>query len=147
MSTRSPIANSAATDPVLHWQGQVVSAEGLRRSLNGHQQLVIPAKAVITPLAAEHLRANGISITRETAKPEARRRSTWGFGQDRPQLVVKSAVHALERDGLRLQELPPPDDSSPCRWAHAVARCIAQGQCRGGVIFCQDAELLCCVAN
>ena len=57
---------------------------------------------------------------------------------------------ALEREGVSLQELKLPDRSSACRWVCAVAEWVASGgvnPCRGGVIFCDDAGLLCCVAN
>jgi ribose 5-phosphate isomerase RpiB len=32
-------------------------------------------------------------------------------------------------------------------WARAVAECIARGECLGGVVFCADPALVCCVAN
>ncbi|HMC89706.1 MAG TPA: hypothetical protein VKI17_09160, partial [Gemmataceae bacterium] len=31
--------------------------------------------------------------------------------------------------------------------AVAVAKCVAQGECKGSIVFCHDAGLLCCVAN
>jgi hypothetical protein len=60
---------------------------------------------------------------------------------------VHSAVRALERDGLTLKELHAKEAGSPCRWAQAVAQCVAQCECQGGVAFCQDPGLLCCVVN
>jgi ribose 5-phosphate isomerase RpiB len=60
---------------------------------------------------------------------------------------VQSAVQSLARDGLTLKELRPRETASPCRWAWAVAECMARGECQGGVVFCEDAGLLCCVAN
>jgi ribose 5-phosphate isomerase RpiB len=56
-------------------------------------------------------------------------------------------VQALERDGIHLRELPADCDGESCRWAKAVAECVARGECQGGVIFCQDPGLVCCVAN
>src|SRR5262245_21762262 len=72
---------------------------------------------------------------------------TWGFGQDQAYPLVRSAVQALAREGLRVRELSPAGEPLPCRWAKAVAECIARGECAGGVLFCADPGLVCCVAN
>src|SRR5439155_4774171 len=52
-------------------------------------------------------------------------------------------------EGLAWKELPPAegDCGADCRWARALAECIASGPCRGGVVFCADPGLVCCVAN
>src|SRR5207237_10404188 len=70
-----------------------------------------------------------------------------GDAQDRPQPLVASAVQALQRDGMALKELHAQPNDLPCRWARAVAECVARGECQGGVIFCPDPGLVCCVAN
>lgn len=70
----------------------------------------------------------------------------WGYGQDRPYPMVECAVRSSRREGLALNELPAPGDL-PCRWARAVAQCLARGECTGGVIFCEGPELISCVAN
>lgn len=46
----------------LLWQGRVLSADSLRRRLNGHQRVLIPPGTVVTPLAAEELRAGGVAL-------------------------------------------------------------------------------------
>jgi hypothetical protein len=132
---------------VLHWSGRVVSAEDLRRSLNGQRELVLPARAIITPLAAEELRANGVRVTRQAGDNKAAVTARWGYAEEQPHPVVHTAVRVLERDGVALKELRPKDAASPYRWAQAVAVCVAQGECQGGVAFCQDPGLFCCVAN
>jgi ribose 5-phosphate isomerase RpiB len=48
---------------------------------------------------------------------------------------------------VALKELPVGGDQAACRWARAVAEGIAGGECRGGILFCQDPGLVCCVAN
>jgi hypothetical protein len=73
--------------------------------------------------------------------------TTWGYGQDRPHVMVACAVQALRREGLAVRELPTPGKELPCRWARAVAECVATGECAGGVLFCADPGLVCCVAN
>jgi ribose 5-phosphate isomerase RpiB len=53
---------------------------------------------------------------------------------------------AVEREGFALRELTAAADPV-CRWARAVAECVARSECRGGVVFCADPGLVCCVAN
>ena len=139
--------NVAADGAVLRWPSRVITGEDLRRSLNGQKELVVPSQAVITPLAAEELRANGIRVTREQIEQPPASASGWGYAQDRPDSFVKSVVQALTRDGLPLKELRAKHEAAPCQWARSVAECVASGECQAGVAFCQDAGLLCCVAN
>src|SRR5262249_50280372 len=136
----------SANGEVLRWASQVVSADELQRALNGHRELLLPARAVITPLAAEQIRANGIRVSRRSVEEPARN-AQWGYAQERPHALVRSAIQAVQREGFSLRELKPPERSSPGAWARAVADCIARGECQGGVIFCEDTGLLCCVAN
>ena len=139
-------ANGQVTDGVLHWPRRVLAADDLRRALNGHREIVLPRAAVVTPLAAEELRANGVRVTRgEAAKPQAAR--NWGHGRERSYPLVESAVRAAEREGIAVKELPANGGRSPDRWAKAVAECVASGTCCGGVVFCDDPGLVCCVAN
>jgi ribose 5-phosphate isomerase RpiB len=133
-------------DQVLRWSGRVVSAEGLRRSLNGHRALLVSPRAIITPLAAEQLRERGVEVQRQPVESPSSARPAWGYAQDRPHALVKSAVQALEREGHSWRELSS-CSGRECDWARALAECIASGACRGGVVFCQDPGLVCCVAN
>ncbi len=130
---------------VLHWSGRVLSADDVRRSLNGHGELVLSPNAVITPLAAEELRKGGIKITRWPVA-EAIPAATWGIAQDRPYPLVKSALQALARESMPMRELAA-CVGPECDWAKELAECVARGDCCGGVVFCQDTSLICCVAN
>jgi hypothetical protein len=136
-----PLANGTAAH-VLRWPGRVLAAEDLRRNLNGHRELILEPRAVITPLAAEELRHSGIRITRRPSDSQPAPRPVWGYTQERPLPLVQSAVQALQRDGLALRELPSGCEGESCRWARAVADCVARGECQGGVIFCQDPGLI-----
>src|SRR5260370_4730406 len=119
----------AADGEVLRWPGRVLSADDLRRSLNGHRHLVLPAHTVITPLAAEEIRANGIHVSRQSVEAQpAPSAARWGYIQGRPFALVQSAVQALEREGVALRELKLQDHSSPCRWPRALAECVAHGE-------------------
>jgi ribose 5-phosphate isomerase RpiB len=136
----------ATNGQVLTWPRRVLSATDLRRNLNGHHELVLAPDTVVTPLAGDELRANGIRVVRQ-APAQPTTTATWGHGQDRPYPLVKSAVQALAREGLLVREWPGTGDDLPCRWAKAVAECVAAGECAGGVLFCTDPGLTCCVAN
>src|SRR5207253_1463795 len=98
----------AADGEVLHWPGRVLTAEDLRRSLNGHRRLVLAAWAVITPLAAEQIRADGICVSRRPAEEQPAASVHWSYAQDRPHVLVQSAIQALEREGVSFRELKIP---------------------------------------
>jgi ribose 5-phosphate isomerase RpiB len=72
---------------------------------------------------------------------------TWGYIADRDYPMVAAAVVALRRDGIRLVELACDRSAKYCRWSQAIAKCVSAGECRGGVVFCEDPGLVCCVAN
>jgi hypothetical protein len=140
--------DGSADGAVLRWLGRVLGAEDLRRSLNGQRELVLSPRTIITPLAAEQLRSKGVLITRQAPEaPPVTTGATWGYAQERSHALVQSALQALHRDGLDLKELPAARDSAPCGWARAVSECVARGECVGGVVFCEDPGLVCCVAN
>jgi hypothetical protein len=135
------------SEQVLHWPHRVLAAEDVRTRVNGHRELVLTPRTIITPLAAEQLRSKGVQITRHEEKPVPVSRPVWGYAQERPHPLVKSAVQALERDGQVLRELTGSGTLTSCRWASELAACVAEGRCHGGVIFCEDPGLVCCVGN
>lgn len=134
---------------VLHWAGKVLTADDLRTRLNGHRELWISRGTVVTPLAADDLRARGVTIVRREPVAEEKRTSkaVWGIAQDRPNGIVQSAVQAAKRDGLPVGDLHLAGEPCSAAWAKALAECVARGDCQGCVVFCEDAGLLCCVAN
>jgi hypothetical protein len=129
---------------VLRWQGRALTLADLQKGLNGHREVVLAPRAVITPSALDELRSRGVQLVR--AEESDKKGPTWGIGQDRPYPLVQSAVRALARDGVVLKEWPGLE-GLPCRWAQAVAECVAAGECAGGVLFCEGPELVACVAN
>jgi hypothetical protein len=145
MGPNGQLLGETASEPVLRWAGRVLTADDLRRSLNGHREVVLPARAVLTPLAEEQLRTNGIPVRRQEPESRPGQSVQWGYGQDRPHPGVGAVVHSLRREGLSLKEISA--DGEPCRWARAVAECVSRGDCAGGVLFCQDPGLVCCVGN
>jgi hypothetical protein len=132
---------------VLHWHGRVLSADDLRRSLNGRRELILAPGTLITPLAADHLRANGVRFSRQEKQTGAKENgAVWGYAEERPYEVVAGVLRSAERDGLRLKRLQASGNEASA-WARALAECLARGDCRGGVVFCADPGLVCCVAN
>src|SRR6516164_7688989 len=138
---------SVAAGQALRWSAPVLNAEDLRRNLNGRREVILLPKTIVTPLAAEHLRDHDIRVIRhiEPAPQSKAASDTWGFAQEHPQPLVTSALQALEREGVRFQALPPATGTQPGAWSRSVAECIAAGTCRGGLVFCADAGLVCCV--
>src|ERR1043166_3421931 len=108
------------TDGVLRWPGRVVAAEDLRRRLNGHREIVLPPRAVVTPLALEELRSQGIRILQEEEKSVLPTTALWGFGQDRAYPAVQSAARAVQREGLTLKELPAATQAATPAWARVL---------------------------
>jgi ribose 5-phosphate isomerase RpiB len=148
MSANGRVPESSAGSRVLHWPGRVLAASDLRRSLNGHRELVLAPGTVVTPLAQEELRQGGVQVTRrEPERKSAAGPAAWGYAEERPTPLVRSAVQALAREGVEVRELPGAGPELLCRWARGVAECVARGECAGGVLFCGDAGLACCVAN
>lgn len=134
--------------PVLHWQSRVLCADDLRRNLNGHRELVLLPGTVITPLAADELRGLGIRVNRQE-KPQEKPAGpgAWGYAHEQPYSLVASVMQSLGREGLHLVSLQPAGGKEPAAFAKAMADCVARGECQGGVVFCSDSGLACCVAN
>jgi len=148
MKKNGKVVAGAADAQVLHWQGRVLCAEDLRRNLNGHRELVLLPGTVITPLAADELRSLGIRVNRQgksTATTDSK--DVWGYAQEQPYALVGGVIKSLARDGLNLISLQPAAGKELATLAKAVADCVVRGECQGGVMFCSDPGLACCVAN
>ena len=88
--------------------------------------------------------ANAAVTNGRAAAPLALR--VWGHGQDRPYPLLGAALQAVRREGIPVTDLPSANGSA-ASWAKAVAQCVTDGSCCGGVVFCDDPGLVCCVAN
>ncbi len=130
----------------LLWQGRVLAAGLLQGSLNGHRRVLIAPGTVVTPLAAEELRSSGVELGVQQEEG-CNQEVSWGCAQDRGYAVVQSALQALRREDLLLRSLPVIEGDQLARWARLIGDCVARGECCGGVVFCQDPGLVCCVAN
>jgi hypothetical protein len=131
---------------VLVWTGRVLTAEDLRRNLNGQRSVALSQGTVVTPLAREHLRERGIVVYAEELKSSTAvtRR---GYAQDRSYPAVSSAIVALNRAGTTFLAMSA-DGSLPAGlWSKAIASGLPRGDCESAVVFCDNPGLFCCVAN
>lgn len=124
---------------VLCWPKRLLSADDLRRHLNGQRELVLLPKTIVTPLAADELRAKNVRLRWETpsATPVAPA-AQWFYAQEKPETLVVSAVRALERDGIVLALV----EGSPRTLAE-----ILIANYRGGICFTADPATVACIAN
>ncbi len=100
--------NGQSDAHILSWPKRLLSADDLRRHLNGQRELQLLPRTIVTPLAADELRARGVRIT-WVANPQAGRQPSgarWGYAQEAPDPLVTAAVQALEREGTTLAALP-----------------------------------------
>ena len=122
---------------VLCWPKNVLSADDLRRHLTSQRELLLLPKTVVTPLAADELKAKGVRIAWQSAKVQEQN-SSWCWSAEKPDATVRSAVQALERDGVILT------------WVEGAARTMAQTVVRDelrGILFAVDGSVTCCLTN
>src|SRR4029077_7395605 len=112
MDAKGSLQDVSSNGQVLHWHGRLLCAENLRRALNGHRELILSPRTVVTPLAAEELRSRGVQLTRQENVKQPGPATSWGYTYDRLEPLVQSAVKSLERDGVALKELQLPSDTS-----------------------------------
>jgi hypothetical protein len=134
--TDKPTTNGSA----LCWPKRLLSADDLRRHLTSQKELVLLPKTVVTPLAADELRAKGIRVRWESATSESRSAVAggWFYAMEKRDAFVESAVQALGRDGVHLTFI----EGSPRTCAEAVLKGHA-----GGIAFWANAAALVCIAN
>jgi ribose 5-phosphate isomerase RpiB len=131
----------------LDWTGRVLSAEDVRSRLNGQTEVVLRADTIITPSATDELRRKGIRIVRQNHENQRRPAGRWAYAQDRDYPMITSVTEAAKREGLDLEALQIGDRVPACRWARALAETIGRGHSRGVLAFCEDASMVCCIAN
>jgi ribose 5-phosphate isomerase RpiB len=133
---------------VLSWPKRLLSADDLRRHLTSQGELALLPRTVITPLAADELRAKGIRITWQVPKPKesaTAQAGSWSYVLEKSDAVIIAAVQAVQRDGFDLAALDIA--GGPASWAKAVAETILRAGHRGGIVFCGDPALVACIAN
>lgn len=126
---------------VLCWPRRVLSADDLRRHLTSQREVLLLPRTIVTPLAADELRAKGVRIHWQAAPdPSSAVLPTdrWFYAQDRTHAIVAAAIQALEREGiyLTLQE----------GTVRALAESLSSGY-TGGVILSSDVASAVCIAN
>ena len=127
---------------VLTWPKRLLSADDLRRHLTSQRELLLLPRTVITPLAADELRAKGVTIRWQESKAKddtTPKQGAWCYAQETADTMIHSAIKALERDGLTLTPL---EYNGPRK----LAETIVTSQL-GGIVFCGDPASVCCIAN
>jgi hypothetical protein len=71
----------------------------------------------------------------------------WGLALQGPAPpMLQAALRTVTRSESTPAALPECNGET-CRWVRAVADCLARGECRRAVLFCDEAAVACCVAN
>lgn len=127
---------------VLCWPKRLLSADDLRRHLTSQRELSLLPRTVVTPLAADELRAKGVRITWQLpqAKEAAPTKAAWIYAQEKQDAMIVAAIRALQHDGIALT--PFEISGSPATWVQAI-----QAAQLGGIVFCGDPATVCCIAN
>src|ERR1051325_3312213 len=133
--------NGSTSGNVLCWPKRLLSADDLRRHLTSQRELLLLPRTVITPLAADELRAKGVRILWQTPAKEATapKVAAWCYAVEKPDAMIRSTIQALEREGIDLTFV---DETT-----RAIAERILRDGQRGAIVFTADAALVCCVAN
>ena len=135
---------------VLCWPKKLLSADDLRRHLTSQRELVLLPRTVITPLAADELRAKKVRISWQvptTKDDKAPKQGAWCFAQEKPDAMIRSSIKALERDGISLTPLEiSASSASSASWARSIAEAVLTNYI-GGIAFCADPATVCCIAN
>ena len=76
----------SADGHALLWPGRVLTAEDLRRNLNGHASVALGSGAIVTPAAREHLLERGIRLSSPVDAARA------GYARDREYPFVAAAI-------------------------------------------------------
>lgn len=159
MNVNSQHRDGTGAGGALHWTSRLVTADGLRESLNGERELVVTPRTVITPLAADHLKANGVRVVRREenvktqANDEEKLSGGWGYVLERPDPRVASVLQSLKREGVNLQELSISRQAQgeceirACGLAREAAEVVSRGDNMGAIVFCIDPLLVSCIAN
>jgi hypothetical protein len=129
----------ATSEDFLCWPTRLLSADDLRRHLNGQRELRLLPRTVITPLAADELNARGVRIVWQPTAMNEPQPSAWIYALDKHDAAVMSALKAVERDGIAL--------TPKVATNRAFAEMIGRDGCTGGVLFTKDPILASCIAS
>ncbi|HMF28564.1 MAG TPA: hypothetical protein VKE42_07315 [Candidatus Cybelea sp.] len=123
---------------VLCWPKRLLSADDLRRHLTSQRELVLLPKTIVTPLAADELRAKGVRIRWEHAAQASEASVKWFCVHEKPSTSVQPVLQALDRERIALASM---DGTARTLAEFVVNRNV------GGVVFTSDAAKAVCIAN
>ena len=120
----------------------VVTAETLEQRLNGHTQLAVGRRTVLTPSARDVLRAKGIEWSRHAgSKPAGPGTGAWLAIISRATPAVEQLI--AESAGPWRSELTGTVEEAAARAVNAACR----GEAAGIVVFSDRSEAVACRAN
>lgn len=128
----------ASPTSVLCWPKRLLSADDLRRHLTSQRELVLLPRTVVTPLAADELRARGVRVRWETSPAVEAAASKWFLALEKSDASIVAAIQAMEREGIVFHRLDAP--------ARKLAETLV-ANFNGGVVFTSDPATVACVAN
>src|SRR5947209_6898871 len=120
MAANGQPGTASADGAPLRWPGRVLTALDLRQSLNGARELHLDRRAVVTPSAADELRARGVRLVRLDAVDSTRANARAGglaYALEKPEPQVHAALTAHAREGVDWRPLPTRGNEEPCRGA------------------------------
>ena len=115
--------------------------------LQGHEEVLVAATTIITPLAAEESALEGSGSRGNRQWSRLQRHSLWAQAQERSDPLVQSALRAVQREGMMVGEFPVSQGTSFGGLGSDLGRALGKGTYRGLICFCGDPGLVCCVAN
>ena len=142
----SRAARAAARPVVL--DEPVVTAETLEQRMNGHLQLAVGPRTVLTPSALDYLRTEGIAWTRgpveKGTKSGNSAGATWAAIVSRTTPAVERLLSDIDSTGRQWRrELVGTAEEAVER----AVSCICRGEAAGCVVLADDPEVVTCRAN
>jgi hypothetical protein len=137
MSTMPPTSTS-----VLCWPKRLLTADDLRRHLTSQRELQVMPRTVITPLAADELRAKGVRVLWQKSSTGESKASRWFYAQEKHDANIAGVIQALERDGVILT----PFEVNGKTWIIAFAQKIVEAKA-GGIALVSETASVVCIAN
>jgi hypothetical protein len=141
--------SGATTDTektVLTWTARVLTEADLRRAWQGEPTIEVGRRTVVTPLAREHLRTNGVALTwcsdAETKTPA----TGWALAVESQDTKALSVIRSFASEGRAHALLEGPDKNTRSRWYCSLAEQVSNGAARGVMVFCSDATVCICIA-
>lgn len=131
------------------FEGRVLSLRDVQELGDGRADLAVGERTLITPLAADELRARGIRVLRAAGYECSQKlgKEAWSIALEQSNPAAAGAIGALRREGLVFDDWGVAGALGAERWYQTLARKLGKNGHGGCVVFCRNANLACCIAN